>query len=69
MQERYAYDKQHLYGRKCLTPASCDTVEALLRAELLYHLPEWLCKKATVLGWASSDVHRDYLHKGSFHHQ
>ena len=35
MGERCAYGKQYLYGRGCLTPESCDAVEALLRIELL----------------------------------
>ena len=53
---RSATPKQYLYGRKCPTPSSCGTVEALFRIELLDRLPEWLSKKATVLGCMSSDA-------------
>ena len=28
------------------SPATCDAVEALLRHELLAHIPEWLARKA-----------------------
>ena len=42
MTERCAYEKRYLYGRKAPVPATCDSVEALLRHELLAHLPELL---------------------------
>ena len=35
-------------------PATCDSVEALLRHELLAHIPEWLSRKAGVLLCTSS---------------
>ena len=54
MTERFAYEKRYLYGRKAPVPATCDSVEALLRHELLAHLPEWLSCKAGVLGCTSS---------------
>ena len=53
MADRFAYEKRNLYGRKAV-PATCDSVEALLRHELLAHLPEWLSHKAGVLGCTSS---------------
>ena len=37
-------------------PATCHAVEALLRHELLAHLPEWLSRKAGVLGCTSSST-------------
>ena len=46
--------KEVSYGRKAPVPATCDSVEALLRHELLAHLPEWLSRKAGVLGCTSS---------------
>ena len=52
MTGRFAYEKRCLYGRKAPVPAMCDSVEALLRHEL--HLPEWLSRKAGVLGCTSS---------------
>ena len=52
--ERFAYEKRYLYGRKAPVPATCDSAEALLRHELLAHLPEWLGCKAGVLGCTSS---------------
>ena len=54
MTERFAYKKTYLYGRKAPVPATCGSVEALLRHELLAHLPEWLSRKAGVLGCTSS---------------
>ena len=42
MADRFAYEKRYLYGRKAPVPATCDSVEALLRHELLAHIPEWL---------------------------
>ena len=50
----FAYEKRYLYGRKAPIPATCDSVEALLRRELLAHIPEWLSRKAGVLGCTSS---------------
>ena len=52
--QRDLREKRHLYGRKAPVPATCDSVEALLRHELLPHLPEWLSRKAGGLGCASS---------------
>ena len=49
-----AYEKRYLYGRKALVPVTCDPVEAPLRHKLLAHLPEWLSRKAGVLGCSSS---------------
>ena len=46
MADRFAYEKRYLYGRKAPVPATCDSVEALLRHELLAHIPEWLARKA-----------------------
>ena len=46
MTERFAYKKPYLYGRKAPVPSTCDAVEALLRHELLSHLPDWLSRKA-----------------------
>ena len=54
MADRFAYEKRYLYGRKAPVPATCDSVEALLRHELLAHIPEWLSRKAGVLGCTSS---------------
>ena len=54
MADRFAYEKRYLYGRKAPVPATCDAVKALLRHELLAHIPEWLAKKAGVLGCTSS---------------
>ena len=54
MADRFAYEKRNLYGRKAPVPATCDSVEALLRRELLAHIPEWLSRKAGVLGCTSS---------------
>ena len=54
MADRFAYEKRYLYGRKAPVPATCDAVEALLRHELLAHIPEWLSRKAGVLGCTSS---------------
>ena len=54
MADRFAYEKRYLYGRKAPVPAICDSVEALLRHELLAHIPEWLAHKAGVLGCTSS---------------
>ena len=54
MTERFAYEKRYLYGRKAPVPSACDAVEALLRRELLRHLPDWLSRKAGVLGCTSS---------------
>ena len=56
MADRFAYEKRYLYGRKAPVPATCDAVEALLRHELLAHIPEWLAKKAGVLGCTSSNT-------------
>ena len=39
---------------KAPVPSTCDAVEALLRHELLSHLPDWLSRKAGVLGYTSS---------------
>ena len=52
--ERFAHEKRYPYGRKAPVPATCDAVEALLRHELLAHLPEWLSGKAGVFGCTSS---------------
>ena len=52
--DRFAYEKTYLYGRKAPVPATCDSVEALLRHELLAHIPEWLSRQAGVLGCTSS---------------
>ena len=41
-------------GRKAPVPATCDSVEALLRHELLAHLPDWLSRKSGVLGCTGS---------------
>ena len=54
MTKKFACEKRYLYGRKAPVPATCDSVEALLRHELLAHLPEWLNRKAVVLGCTSS---------------
>ena len=54
MTERFAYEKRYLYGRKAPVPATCDSVEALLRHELPARLPEWLSLRAGVLGCTSS---------------
>ena len=54
MTERFAHEKKYLYGRKAPVPATCDSVETLLQHELLAHLPEWLSRKAGVLGCTSS---------------
>ena len=56
MDDRFAYEKRYLYGRKAPVPATCDAVEALLRHELLAHIPEWLARKAGVLGCTSSST-------------
>ena len=56
MADRFAYEKRYLYGRKAPVPATCDAVEALLRHELLAHIPEWLARKAGVLGCTSSNT-------------
>ena len=40
MAERLAYEKRYLCGRKAPVPATCDSVEALLRHELLARIPE-----------------------------
>ena len=48
MTERFAYEKRYLYGRKAPVPSTCDAVEALLRHELLAHLPDWFNRKADV---------------------
>ena len=52
--ERFAYEKRYLYGGKAPVPSTCDTVVALLRRESLSHLPDWLGRKAGVLGCTSS---------------
>ena len=54
MADRFHMRKGILYGRKAPVPATCDSVEALLRRELLAHIPEWLARKAGVLGCTSS---------------
>ena len=54
MTERFAYEKGYLRGRKAPVPSTCDAVEALLRHELLSHLPDRLSRKAGVLGCTSS---------------
>ena len=41
-------------GARQPVPPTCDSVEALLRRELLAHIPEWLARKAGVLGCTSS---------------
>ena len=56
MTERFAHEKRYLFGRKAPVPATCDAVKALLRHELLTHLPEWLSRKAGVLGCTSSNT-------------
>ena len=43
-----------LYGRKAPIPPNCDAIEALLRLELLTQFPDWLTRKATMLGCTSS---------------
>ena len=54
MADRFAYEKRYLYGRKAPVPATCNSVEALLRHELPARLAEWLSRKAGVLGCTSS---------------
>ena len=54
MADRFANEKRYLYGQKAPVPATCDAVEALLRHELLAHIPECLARKAGVLGCTSS---------------
>ena len=57
MTERLSHEKRYLYGRKAPVPSTCDAVEALLRRELLSHLPDrlrLLSRKAGVLGCTSS---------------
>ena len=56
MADRFAYEKRYLYGREAPAPATCDSVEALLRHELLAHIQEWLSRKAGVLGCTSSHM-------------
>ena len=46
MTERFASEKRYLYGRKAPVPATCDSVEAPLRHDLLASLPEGLSRKA-----------------------
>ena len=48
MADRFAYKKRYLCGRKAPVPATCDSVEALLRHELLTHIPERLSRQAGV---------------------
>ena len=64
--ERFAYAKRYLYGRKAPVPATLDSVEALLRHELLAHLPEWLSRKAGVLGCTSSRPFSSCVGRRSF---
>ena len=54
MTERFAYERRYSYGRKAPVPSTWDVVEALLRHEELSHLPDWLSRKAGVLGCISS---------------
>ena len=54
MTERFAHERRYLYGRKAPVPSTCDAVKALLRPELLSLLPDWLSRKAGVLGCTSS---------------
>ena len=53
MTERFAYERRCLYGRKAPDPSTCDAVKALLRYELPSHHPDWLSRKAGVLGCTS----------------
>ena len=48
MTEGFAHEKRYFYGRKAPVPSTCDAVEALLRRELLSHLPDWFSRKAGV---------------------
>ena len=60
MADRFPYEKRYLYGRKAPVPSTCDAVEALLRHELLAHIPEWLAKKVdleTMSRWLTSRMH------------
>ena len=41
-------------ARKAPIPPNCDAIEALLRLELLTQFPDWLTRKATMLGCTSS---------------
>ena len=66
MTERFAYEKRYLYGRKARVPATRDALEALLRYELLSHLPEWLSRKAGMLGCTSSRAILFMCWKGPF---
>ena len=54
MTELFAYEKRDQDRRKAPVPSTCNAVEAHLRRELLSHLPEWLSRKAGVLGCTSS---------------
>ena len=54
MTEGFAYEKRYLYRHKAPGPSTCDAVEALLRRELLSHLPDWLSHKAGAQGRTSS---------------
>ena len=54
MTGRFAHEKRYLHGRKAPVPSTRDAAEALLRHELRSHLPDWLSRKAGVLGCTSS---------------
>ena len=54
MTARYKHETRFLYGRKGPIPPNCDAIEALLRLELLTQFPDWLTRKATMLGCTSS---------------
>ena len=54
MSARYKHETRFLYGRKAPILPNCDAIEALLRLELLTQFPDWLTRKATMLGCTSS---------------
>ena len=54
MSARYKHETRLLYGRKAPVPPNYDAIEALLRLELLTQFPDWLTRKATMLGCTSS---------------
>ena len=54
MSARYKHETRFLYGRKAPIPPNCDAIEALLRLELLTQFPDWLTRKAAMLGCTSS---------------
>ena len=54
MSARYKRGSRFRNGRKAPIPPNCDAIEALLRLELLTQFPDWLTRKATMLGCTSS---------------